>query len=62
MKNNVSIHVFFVCHPDKDNFYLDKLISKEECITVENITCKINTFYDVIYNKIYRFFTSSRRL
>ena len=44
----------YCCHPDKNDFYLDTLISKEKCITVEDITCKINTFYDVIYNdKIY---------
>ena len=36
------------------DFYLDTLIYKEDCITVENITCKINKCDDVIYNdKIY---------
>jgi hypothetical protein len=33
---------------------LDKLICKEECITVEKITCEINKMDDIIYNdKIY---------
>ena len=40
----------YCCHPDKDDFYLDKLICKEECIIVENSTCKIDKMHDVIYN------------
>ena len=40
----------YCCHPDKDDFYLDKLICKEECIIVENSTCKIDKMHDVTYN------------
>ena len=40
-----------------NDFYLDKLICKKDCITVEDITCKINTFDDDIYNgKIYHYY------
>lgn len=44
----------YCCHEDKQDFYLDKLICKKECIIVENSTCKIDKIHDVIYNdKIY---------
>lgn len=44
----------YCCHEDKDDFYLDKLIYKKNCIIVQNSRCKINKFYDIIYNdKIY---------
>lgn len=44
----------YCCYPDKADFYLDKLICKEECITVEKITCEINKMDNIIYNdKIY---------
>jgi len=44
----------YCCHEDKNDFYLDKLICKKDCITVQNTKCKINKFHDVIYNnKIY---------
>jgi hypothetical protein len=47
----------YCCHEDKDDFYLDKLICKKNCITIQNTTCKINTFHDVIYNdKIYHYY------
>ena len=48
---------FMCCYctdENKDDFYLDTLICKKECITVENTTCKIDKMHDVIYNnKIY---------
>ena len=44
----------YCCHDDKDDFYLDNLINKKDCIIIQNITNKINTSYDVIYkDKIY---------
>lgn len=44
----------YCCHEDKDDFYLDTLICKKDCLTVQDKSCKINKSYDIIYNnKIY---------
>ena len=44
----------YCCHKDKDDFYLDNLIYKKDCITIQSSTGKINKLYNVIYrDKIY---------
>ena len=41
---------FYCRDENKDDFYLDTLISKKHCVTIENDACNINRTYDIIYN------------
>ena len=44
----------YCCQENKNDFYLDKLICKKECIIVNNNTSKIDEIHSVIYkNEIY---------